>query len=130
MVHQWPVVPLFGGLRTEIQPIHIDDLVEYLIRALQTNIQGEYLIGGADKINLNQFLKQAACLKKKRRLFLPVPYWLLSLSANACGHAPNAGWGPAQLRNIYHSRTYSIEKTVKDFAYSPRPLEEGLRRQT
>ena len=111
-----PLFPLFGGLQSEMQPIYVDDMTEYLIRALRSDIQGEYLISGRDKINLNEFLKKSLAFKKKRRVFLKVPSFITHIAL-----------GTARFNNIYHSRTYSIEKTITDFQYTPRPLEAGLR---
>ena len=102
-------------------------MTEYLIRALRIDIQGEYVIAGRDKTDLNHLIKQICVLQGKKRIFIPIPYWLLSGSAKFCGNFSSLGWGQAQLRNIYHSRTYSMEKTIRDFQFAPRSLEEGMR---
>ncbi len=127
MLERSPIVPLFGGLKARIQPVSIEDMVEYLVRALRSELKGAYVIAGPEAIGLNDFLKAVARARKKRRLFIPVPYALFKVSALLCQTLPRrAGWGMAQLNNIYGSRTYPIERTVRDFGHSPRPVEAGL----
>ncbi len=129
LIEKSPIVPLFGGLKSQIQPIYIGDMVEYLLRALlRSNLRGVYLLAGPEKINLNDFVKKVCFVKNARRIFVPVPYALLKLSAGLADTLPpSLGWGTNQLRNLYESRTYSIEKTAKDFGHYPRGVEEGLR---
>ena len=112
IVERSPIVPLFLNLRSQIQPMYIDDAVEYLMRAVSMNIRGAAILAGPEKINLNDFLKKVCEVRKKRKLFIPLPPFFLNA---------------AQRKNIYGSRTYSIEKTVSDFEYSPRGIEAGLR---
>lgn len=129
LVEKSPIVPLFGGLKSQIQPIYIGDMAEYLLRAmLRPNLQGAYILAGPEKINLNDFVKKVCLVKNKKRIFVPVPYPLLKLSAAMADALPPwLGWGTNQLRNLYESRTYLIEKTAKDFGHYPHGIEEGLR---
>lgn len=121
------VVPLFGGLKSQIQPIFIEDMVQYLTLSLQNDLRGAYVLAGPEKMNLNDFVRKVCELKKIKRFFLPVPHPLLKLLAVACDSlAPSSGWGMNPLNNIYKSRTYPIDKTVQDFKYSPRGITEGL----
>src|SRR3989338_7149438 len=120
-------MPLFGGLTSKIQPLYIDDMTEYLVRALEDPLRGEYLLAGPDKISLNDFLKQACLIRGKKRLLWTVPYPLFKFAAFVCDKLPRSiGWGTNQLNNIYKSRTYSIENTVRDFGVVPRRVGEGL----
>ena len=122
-----PVLPLFGGLTSKIQPLYIADMVEYLIRALERPIQGSYTLAGPDRISLNDFLKKACHIRKQKRLFLTLPRAFFKLTASLCDHLPSSvGWGKNQFDNIYGSRTYSIDKMVEDFGHAPRSIETGL----
>ena len=122
-----PLVPLFGGLQCQIQPIYIADMVEYLIRALEKPLQGEYIIAGSETLSLNAFLKEVCRVRRKKNLQLMFPRLFFRLAAAICDQLPaSVGWGSNQFNNIYNSRTYSIEKTIRDFEYSPRSVREGL----
>ena len=122
-----PVVPLFGGLESKIQPLYIEDMLQYLLKAIEKNLQGEYILAGPETVSMNDFLKEACRLRGKKAPYFEFPRFLYALLARICDHLPRSiGWGTSQFDNIYKSRTYSIEKTVRDFDYTPRPLHEGL----
>lgn len=123
-----PFVPLFGGLTSQIQPLYVEDMVEYLIRAVQMDMRGEYIIAGPETINLNEFIKKAMKVLGLKKMTLPIPYLFYYLAAIVGDSIlPAAGWGKNQLKNIYDSRTYSIEETVNTFGYTPKNLEAGLK---
>lgn len=128
LVKKYPILPLFGGLKSRVQPLWIGDMVEYLIRALGPGLSGAYVLAGPDEIDLNGFLKKVSAVLGKKRLFLPAPYPLLSFSAVLGDLVPSCGWGRSQLGNIYFSRTYSIKDTVDAFRWEPIGLEEGLKK--
>ena len=122
-----PVVPLFGGLQGRIQPLYILDMVDYLIKALERPLTGEYMLAGPETLSLNDFIRQACEFGPKQKPQIVLPRIFFKLAALACAPLPaSIGWGPNQYKNIYYSRTYSIEKTVKDFGLAPRPVREGL----
>lgn len=122
-----PLIPLFGGLTSKIQPLYVNDMAEYLIKAIEKPLQSEYLLAGPDKISLNEFLREVCRIREKKRLMCPVPYPIFKLAALICDKLPpSIGWGTNQLNNIYKSRTYSIENTVRDFGTAPRNVEKGL----
>ncbi len=122
-----PWVPLFGGLTSKIQPLYVDDMAEYLIRAVEKPLQGEYLLAGPEKISLNDFLKEVCRIRGKKNFVYEMPYPFFKLAAALCDKLPpSVGWGTDQLNNIYKSRTYSIENTVRDFGFVPRSVEKGL----
>ena len=122
-----PWVPLFGGLTSKIQPLYVDDMAEYLIRAIEKPLQGEYLLAGLEKISLNEFLKEVCRVRGKKNFLHEVPYSFSKFAAVVCDKLPpSVGWGTNQLNNIYKSRVYSIENTVRDFGLIPRSIEKGL----
>ncbi|MBI2095165.1 MAG: NAD-dependent epimerase/dehydratase family protein [Candidatus Omnitrophica bacterium] len=128
LARQWPFAPLFGGLKSKIQPIHIQDMVECLTRAVFSEISGEYLLAGPESISINDFIKKTLKARRLDKPPVPLPYPFYFLAAKFCDiFLPEIGWGSPQLMNIYRSRTYSIEKTVKDFGYAPRGINEGLK---
>jgi NADH dehydrogenase len=57
---QLPVVPIFGDGKTLIQPIHVDDLVDFILAILDRDIfQGEtFELGGQQVIAIEDLLKK------------------------------------------------------------------------
>ncbi len=128
IAEKYPVVPLFGGLKQKIQPLYIEDMTEYLLLAVQKNLKGEFIVAGSETVNLNDFMKRMLRIRSLKKMTLPIPYFMYAASAMAGDLFFKSGdWGSAQLKNIYQSRTYSIEETIQAFGYTPRSLEAGLR---
>jgi NADH dehydrogenase len=53
-----PIIPLFGGGKTHIQPIYVDDLVECLVEVLNKGIftNTVFELGGPEKVTFEAFL--------------------------------------------------------------------------
>jgi uncharacterized protein YbjT (DUF2867 family) len=84
LVEKLPVMVAPRWVRTTTQPIAIEDVVSYLVAALDADISESTLfeIGGADKVSYLELLREYARQRGLRRLILPVPVltpWLSSL---------------------------------------------------
>jgi uncharacterized protein YbjT (DUF2867 family) len=85
LVERLPVMIAPAWLRTQTQPIGIDDVVEYLRRAPEVPESGarEVQIGGPDVLSYGEMLERMALAMGRRpRLMVPVPLitpWLSSL---------------------------------------------------
>ena len=73
-----PLIPLFGGGKAIIQPVHLYDICNSIIYILKKSLfkGGTYDIGGPDKITIKEFLKKISDSKGKSPKFLPVPMWI------------------------------------------------------
>jgi nucleoside-diphosphate-sugar epimerase len=119
--------PIFSGLKKLAQPLHVKDMAEYLYRAATGEMQGEYMIAGAEHIHLNDFLKKYCEIHHLRRCLVPVPFFVLKVMAfmnEKVTH--NGGWSTAKIQNIYDSRLYPIDKTLQDFQYVPQSIQQAL----
>jgi len=73
-----PLIPLFGGGKTIIQPIHIDNVCDSIISILK-NLDFKnktYDIGGPDRLSIKQFLKKISEAKENKPRFLHIPMWI------------------------------------------------------
>ena len=128
IAQKMPVVPLFGGLKSLIQPIYIDDMTEYLVRGVQRNISGEFVVAGSDTLSINDFILKALAVRGIKKSILSVPRWAYAAAAFVADHVlRSSGWGSIQMKNIYNSKTYPINKTVEAFGFIPRALNAGLK---
>jgi uncharacterized protein YbjT (DUF2867 family) len=85
LVQRLPVMIAPAWLRTNTQPIGIDDVLEYLVRApdVPSSSGKEVQIGGPDVLSYGEMLdRMAVVLGKRPRVSIPVPLitpWLSSL---------------------------------------------------
>ncbi|MCA9396590.1 MAG: NAD(P)-dependent oxidoreductase [Candidatus Omnitrophica bacterium] len=107
VAERFPVVPQFGGLKAEVQPLYIDEMTACLTEAVRSETTGTYMICGLQKITINDFISLYCKVRKIRRFFVPVPKFLWRwLGCAADRVIPGAGWGSHQFQNIYFGRSY------------------------
>jgi len=73
-----PIIPLFGGGKVKIEPIHKDDICDSILNVLNNvGFNNEiYDIGGPDKLSIKQFLKKISEVKGNKPKFIYIPMWL------------------------------------------------------
>jgi len=75
LVERLPVMITPRWVRTPSQPIAIDDLLAYLVEALDLPLEqgGTFEIGGADVVSYGELMQQYAAKRGLRRVLIPVP---------------------------------------------------------
>ena len=84
LVGRLPIMIIPRWVRTPAQPISVEDVIEYLLQALDVDCRDNpvFEIGGADIVSYLGIMRQYAARRGLRRLFIPVPVltpWLSSL---------------------------------------------------
>lgn len=75
LVERLPVMTCPSWVRTPAQPIHIQDVIDYLLAAVELPGAESRLfeIGGADQVSYQEIMQEYARQRGLRRVFLPVP---------------------------------------------------------
>jgi uncharacterized protein YbjT (DUF2867 family) len=83
LVNRLPVMVTPRWVRTPTQPIAADDLIDYLVAALEKDSpeKGIFEIGGADRTSYLGIMKEYARQRGLKRAFIPVPVLTPSLSS-------------------------------------------------
>jgi uncharacterized protein YbjT (DUF2867 family) len=83
LVERLPVLITPRWVSTKAQPIAIEDVVAYLVAALDTESRGSEVleIGGADTATYEELMREYARQRRLRRLFVPVPVLTPRLSS-------------------------------------------------
>ena len=71
-----PVVPLFGGGTVRVQPIHVDDVADFLVSALDDERLDNHDVdlGGAETLTMKELLQRMRrAAKGSDATFLPLP---------------------------------------------------------
>src|SRR5690606_3292573 len=79
-----PLIPLPGGGRQRIQPVHIDDLVEAIVRLVEYDgpLRGIFPAVGAEALSFGEWLRAVrAQLGLPHTLALPIPAWMMRIAA-------------------------------------------------
>ena len=84
LVEKLPVMITPRWVRSKAQPIAIEDVTAYLLKALELEDDDSYIfeIGGADRVSYKGIMQEYARQRGLRRIMIPVPVltpWLSSL---------------------------------------------------
>lgn len=124
-----PVLPLPGGGRVLQQPVHVDDLVDAVLAALErpAAVRREYDLGGPEPLTLRAMIDECARAQGRRAWPLPLPlgpvHAALRLARRAGLRTPVR---PEQLLRLEESKAVDIGPARADLGFAPRPFAEGI----
>ena len=127
LVHYLPIVPLFGSGGTKLQPVHVEDVADATARVLDdANTQGKiYELGGPRTYTYRQLLEMLQKGKKRKRLLLPVPFFMWETLAAMATLLPNPPLTKDQVSLMRDDNTVGTGvNTFLDLGIKPRALEE------
>ena len=91
MARYSPVLPLIGGGQTKFQPVYVGDVAEAVARSVEGKIKGGqiYELGGPQVLTFKQCMEELLTVVERKRLLVPVPWWVANLQASILGLLPN-----------------------------------------
>lgn len=83
LAHRLPIMLTPKWMRTELQPIAIDDILTYLIKAIDVKVEGDPIleIGGKERVSYEDLMRLYIKLRGLKRLMIPVPFLTPRLSS-------------------------------------------------
>ncbi len=132
LVERLPVMTTPSWVRVQAQPIAIEDLLAYLIAALDKTplASAVYEIGGKDRVSYEQIMREYARQRGLKRVMVPVALltpWLSSLWL-AFVTPIYARIGRRLFTSLRHETVVRDDKALRDFAVRPRGLAEAITR--
>lgn len=132
LVQKLPVMLLPRWVRTEAQPIAIEDVIEYLWRALELpdGECGVYEIGGADRVRYDDLLREYARQRGLKRLMIPVPVLTPYLSSLWLGLVTplQARIGRKLIDSLCHETVVRDDRAATVFPIRPKGIREAIAR--
>jgi NADH dehydrogenase len=129
IVRQSPVVPLIGGGRTRLQPVHVGDVAEAVARCLRSpGAEGKtYELGGAKAYGLREIMEMVAARLGRRCRFLPIPFGLAHPMARLAELLPAAPLTVAQVDLLRDDNLPAAGAPgLAELSITPRQLEDML----
>jgi hypothetical protein len=117
---------------TLTQPIGVEDLVAYLLAALDRPLEASvvYEIGGPDRVSYGDLMREYARLRGLRRVMVPVPVLTPRLSSLwlALVSPVYARVGRELIDGVRNPTIVRDQRALRDFAVRPRGIREVLAR--
>jgi uncharacterized protein YbjT (DUF2867 family) len=133
LVDRLPVMITPRWVRIRAQPIAVEDVVEYLMEALEAPIDDESVvveIGGANQATYAEIMTEYARQRGLKRLMIPVPVLTPRLSSLWLGLVTPlyATIGKKLIESITHETLVRDEAAVRLFAVRPCGFREAIQR--
>jgi uncharacterized protein YbjT (DUF2867 family) len=124
-----PVVPLPGGGRALVQPVHVDDLGRAAVDVLGCDASAgrAYNLPGAEAAPLRELVLHVARLLDRRPLLLSLPLRPVAAVAglwHALRLPPRIS--REQVLRLGEDKAFPFDEARRDWGYVPRGLGEGL----
>jgi len=126
-----PVTPIVGDGMSRLQPIWVDDVAEYVARAVDEQAASGrvFELGGPDVVTWNEFWDRLKRILGARRPSLHVPIGLLRAQASLTEHLPGAPVTRDQLTMLeLGDNVVSDPAALEAFRLPLVALDEQLRR--
>lgn len=128
LLRRFPVFPLFGGGETKLQPDHVDDIAEAIVRAiLAPQARVTYEFGGPVVYTYKALLETIAHRLGRRPLFVPVPFELWTGAASMAEMLPHPPITRNQVELMRKDNVPSPDAPgFAALGLAPRPIESVL----
>jgi uncharacterized protein YbjT (DUF2867 family) len=124
-----PVLPLIGGGHTKFQPVFAGDVADAIVRcASDPAAKGKiYELGGPGVYSFKEMLQLILRVTDRKRLLIPIPYWLAYFKAFFLQFLPGKLLTPDQVMFLKGENVVAPDAlTFKDLGIVPDSLEAVL----
>jgi len=132
LVEKLPIMLTPRWVESPSQPIGVEDLVAYLVAALDLPTAGVvvYEIGGPDLVSYGDLIREYARIRGLRRVMIPVPALTPSLSGLWLGLVTPvyAQVGRELIEGVRNPTVVRDDRALRDFSIRPRGIREVLAR--
>ena len=110
-----PFLPLVGGGTTRYQPVFAGDVAEAIALAVdgKAAMDTTYELGGPDTYTFKQLMEFVLATIERKRLLLPLPFWVARLQAVFLQMLPKPLLTPDQVELLKHDNVVS-EQAIRD----------------
>lgn len=132
LLRRLPIVPLPGGGRALVQPIHQSDVTRAILAALSIplNAPEAVIIAGPAPLRYDDFVHAVATAAGlSAPQIIPAPAWLLRAAVSLARRLPGLPRiDAAEIRRLTEDKNFSIDVMQRRLGVTPIPLDEGLQR--
>ncbi len=107
----FPALPLIGGGKTKFQPVFVGDVVKAVLAGLtgRADAGAPYELGGPEVLTMKQVMERVLAYAMRKRLLVPIPFWLAKLQAAFLQLLPNPPLTIDQVRLLENDNIVSEE---------------------
>jgi uncharacterized protein YbjT (DUF2867 family) len=125
-----PALPLIGGGKTRFQPVFVGDVAAAIADAVDGGARAGaiYELGGPDVRSFKQLMQYVLTTIERKRLLLPVPFFVAKLQAMVLQLMPTPLLTPDQVEllrvdNVVSQAAIAEGRTLQGLGIEPEPIE-------
>jgi uncharacterized protein YbjT (DUF2867 family) len=125
-----PALPLIGGGKTRFQPVFVGDVAAAIAIAVDGNARAGtiYELGGPDVRSFKQLMQYVLTTIERKRLLLPIPFFVAKLQASVLQFMPKPLLTPDQVEllrvdNVVSEAAIAEGRTLQGLGIDPEPIE-------
>ena len=134
LLEHLPIVPLPGGGRSLVQPIHQQDVTRCVVAAIDLILGGKvsgpevFVIAGPNAVPYRTFVRMILYFSGLGgRPIISLPAWFLIAAAHIMRHVPKLPTiAPEEIRRLLEDKNFDIAPMRERLGVNPMPLEIGL----
>ena len=108
LLKRLPIFPLYYEGKTNFMPIHCSDLTDIVYHVISNNINSKIIeCVGPEKISFRKILDNLLSLIEKKRLLIPLPFFVASFSAKILQLFPQPLLTEDQLKLLKYDNVLS-----------------------
>ena len=110
LLNRLPIFPLYYSGKTKFTPIHCSDLTDVIYYVISNNVNSKIIeCVGPEVINFKNIIERLLILIDKKKILLPMPLFLASISAKIFQLMPNPLLTEDQLRLLKYDNILSTK---------------------
>jgi NADH dehydrogenase len=124
-----PALPLIGGGHTRFQPMFVGDVAKAIVKCVDdASTRGRsYELGGPTVYTMKEMLQIILRETCRKRLLIPIPFWLATLQSYVLQFLPGTLLTPDQVTFLKGENVVSPDAlTLADLGIAPDSLEAVL----
>jgi len=129
LLRRTPIVPVPGGGTRLQQPVHVADLADAVVAAVETPeaIGRAYDIAGPEAITFRRVVQEAAAGLGRRAFVVPVPAApVLAVLRRFEAAGRPAPLKAEQVERLLEDKAFDIGPAERDLGYRPRSFRSGI----
>jgi NADH dehydrogenase len=130
LLQRLPAYPIFGSGMTKLQPVHVSDVAEAVVRILQRTERGPITLecGGPRVYTYKDLIRSVGREAGLKPKLIPVPFAVWHAMARVAELLPSPAVTRNQVELMKVDTVASAElPDLRDLGIMPQPLEETIR---
>lgn len=123
LIRKTRIFPLLGPAAGKRQPVHVDDVAQACLSALQQLSASRklYVISGAEVLPYHEMVRRIFVALSLRPIFIRIPARIFEWAVRGMNLIPRyRNWTPAMAERMNMDMAFSHEEAARDFGFAPR----------